>query len=340
MSSHIVRGAFALACAATAFAAHASCGSAFCFVNTNWSVQGVWVEPGPRFDLRYEYIDQDQPRAGSKRVAVGQIPQDHDEVYTRNNNLFATIDYGFAPDWGASLVVPIVGRKHQHLEVAHDPTSGLRAKHEDHGTGDGGGDLVAENWSFTQLGDIRVQGRWQTAFDSADTQRARFAGATFGLKLPTGKFDVANGNGEVAERSLQPGTGTTDALLGVYYREMLPFQNWSWFAQFNAQVALDYRDDYKPGSQIGVDVGYRYDATDALGLMLQLNYRWKGRDAGAQAEPDDSGGRVVTLSPGMSYTFAPNWQAYGYVQVPVYQYVNGVQLTSDWSVTVGVNAQF
>ena len=40
------------------------------------------------------------------------------------------------------------------------------------------------------------------------------AGITFGLKLPTGKFDVANDRGDKAERSLQPGTGTTDLIVG------------------------------------------------------------------------------------------------------------------------------
>jgi len=47
---------------AVALDAGASCGTAFCMVNTNWNVQGVWTEPGLRLDLRFEYIDQDQPR--------------------------------------------------------------------------------------------------------------------------------------------------------------------------------------------------------------------------------------------------------------------------------------
>ena len=62
----LFQGAVAASVAAlSAGTANASCGSAFCFVNTNWSLQGIWTEPGPHFDLRYEYIDQDQPRAGS-----------------------------------------------------------------------------------------------------------------------------------------------------------------------------------------------------------------------------------------------------------------------------------
>ena len=36
-------------------------------------------EPGSTFDLRYEYFNQNQPRSGKDKVAVGQIPHDHDE---------------------------------------------------------------------------------------------------------------------------------------------------------------------------------------------------------------------------------------------------------------------
>src|SRR5690242_4670159 len=75
--------------------AGASCGSAFCMVNTSWNVQGAWTEPGARFDLRYEYIDQDQPMSGSKKVGVGQIRQHHDEVRTINRNWLANFDYTF-----------------------------------------------------------------------------------------------------------------------------------------------------------------------------------------------------------------------------------------------------
>ena len=300
--------------------AFASCGSAFCFVNTNWAVQGMWNQPGPAFDLHWEYIDQDQPMAGSRKVAVGEIPAHHDEVRTLNKNWFATADYGFSAEWGATLVVPIVNREHEHIH-----------NHR--------GEQIVERWSFTDLGDMRLTGRWQRA-NTPDADHASTFGATFGLKLPTGKFDVTNAEGEPAERSLQPGTGTTDLILTGYFREALPNLDSSWFAQVGAQLPLNSRDQYKPGNQFGVDAGWRYDATDKLGLMLQANFRWKGRDSGAEAEPEDSGGRSVTLAPGLSYSFTPNVQLYGYVQLPIYQYVNGVQLTADWSAIVGVSAQF
>ncbi len=321
MAHRRVAALVAAAAALAPLSSRASCGSAFCMVNTNWSVQGVWVEPGPRVDFRFEYIDQDQPMSGSRRVGVGEIPAHHDEVETINRNTFLTIDYGFSPEWGVSVVIPYVDRYHEHIH-----------NHQ--------GEQELETWDFHDPGDMRVTGRWQTAIASDDPKRAGFAGLTFGLKLPTGKFDVTNAEGEPAERSLQPGTGTTDAILGAYFRQALPFDGSSWFVQVGAQLPLNTRDEYKPGNQFGVDTGYRYDQTDRLAWMLQLNYRYKSRDSGAQAEPEDSGGQAVTASPGVSFAFTPAVQGYAFVQLPIWQYVNGVQLTATWSVAAGISAQF
>ena len=315
--------AAAVASLVAASAAVASCGSAFCMVNTNWGVQGVWNEPGFRGDLRFEYIDQDQPRTGTRDVAVGEIPHHHDEVRTINRNVFATLDYGISEALGVSVIFPWVDRAHEHIH-----------NHR--------GEPELESWNFSGLGDMRVVGRYQFPPTTTDPQvtRVGFAGLTGGLKLPTGRTTVANGEGEVAERTLQPGTGTTDAVLGAYYRQALPMAGSSWFVQLGAQVALNSRDEYKPGDQVGVDAGYRYDVNDRFAAMLQLNYRYKARDKGAQAEPEDSGGQAVTASPGVSFALTPRVQAYAFVQLPLWQHVNGVQLTADWSVAAGVSAQF
>src|ERR1051325_8391891 len=81
--------------ATTPGTALAACGSAFCTVNTDWASQGEWTETGGRLDLRYEFIDQKQPRNGAEAVAVGQVPQHHDEVRTINRNYIGMFDYNF-----------------------------------------------------------------------------------------------------------------------------------------------------------------------------------------------------------------------------------------------------
>jgi len=311
----------ALAACITSFAAHASCGSAFCMVNTGWSAQGAWTEPGTRFDLRYEYINQDQPMAGTKKVSVGQIPQHHDEVFTKNQNLLASLDHTFGGgNWGVNVLLPVVDRQHEHI---HNHM----------------GAQLVETWDFTALGDVRVLGRYQfNPRQSGD--RHDVWGLNFGLKLPTGKFDEANAEGDVAERSLQPGSGTTDALLGAYFSSQLPLKNFSWFVQGLFQAALNERQQFKPGNKFGLDLGTRYEAGERVALMLQFNYLYKARDSGAEAEPEDSGGNFVFVSPGASWNLTKDLQLYGFVQVPIYQKVNGVQLTADYGLVLGLSSRF
>lgn len=300
--------------------AMASCGAAFCTVNTNWTTESAAIEPGSSFDLRYEYIDLNQPRAGKAAVAVGQVRRHHDEVSTANRNLLATYSRNFGSGWGFSVTAPLVDRDHEHI-------------HNHHGT------LIEERWSFTELGDIRAVGRYQLPY-VGDPLKPAAAGFNFGLKLPTGRFDVANGAGDTAERSLQPGTGTTDAIAGFYYHQRLAAPGSGWFAQAQYQHALNSRQDYRPGNRITLDTGYRHGLTDRLGAQVQLNLLWRGRDSGREAEPEDSGGRFAFVSPGLTYALSDRTQLYGYVQLPVYQQVNGVQLTADKGILVGFTSRF
>lgn len=312
----------ALAAASISLAAHASCGSAFCMVNTNWS-QGAWTEAGTRLDLRYEYINQDEPRSGTAKVGVGEIPHDHDEIRTVNRNWVAALDHAFSANWGVNVSLPVVDRFHQHIH--NDPDTG---------------DKETETWDFSSLGDMRVLGRYQFASHTHDDASLDLWGLNFGLKLPTGKFHETNVDGELAERTLQPGTGTTDAVFGAYYSSVLPLHNLSWFAQALYQSALNTREEFKPGNRFGVDLGTRYEAADRVGLMLQLNYQQKGRDKGLQAEPEDSGGSFLYVSPGASWDLSKKLQLYSFVQLPLYQKVNGVQLTADYSFVVGLSTRF
>jgi hypothetical protein len=298
----------------------ASCGSAFCTVNSNWTSESAMIESGSVFDLRYEYINQDQPRAGSDKVAVGQIPHHHDEVFTRNRNLLATYSHSFNSEWGILVIAPIVDRDHLHI---HNHAGGQ----------------IPERWNFTELGDVRVIGRYQLPY-VGDPTKASTAGINFGLKLPSGRSKIANADGDVAERSLQPGTGTTDGIIGAYYYQKLPQWDSSWFAQAQYQHALNSHDDFRPGSQFGIDVGYRYGVTDKLGALVQVNALSKRRDRGAQAEPTDSGGRFLSISPGLGYAVTDTMQIYAFFQKPVYQYVNGVQLTADKAFVVGLTNRF
>jgi hypothetical protein len=293
----------------------AGCGAEVCSINTGWDAQGTWAEPGVRVDLRYEFIDQDQLMSGSSKVNVGEIPLDHDEIRTINRNWIATIDYAFGEKIGVSVSLPFVNRSHSHI---HNDVGGP----------------VGESWNISQLGDVRILGRYQLN-DSGQTG----FGLLLGVKLPTGDFRIQNADGDAAERTLQPGTGTTDALFGAYYRASLSTHG-SWFAQVLGQAATGKRDEFRPGDRFGVDLGYRHSMGESVNALLQVNVLHRGHDSGLQSDHHGSGGNFAFISPGLSYNISRVSQVYGFVQVPLYQNVTGVQMTADMSVVAGFATRF
>jgi hypothetical protein len=294
-------------------AAQASCGGAFCSLNTDAGVQGTWDKPGIRLDVRAEFIDLDQLRHGSDKVGPSGENGEHDEVRTLNRNFLASLDWNINQDWGLTLRVPVVNRAHQHV---FNDVSGPEV----------------EKWDFSGLGDIQTLSRYNFYRDETSN-----AGVRFGLKLPTGSISKRNSE-ELAERTLQPGSGSTDTLIGAYYNKRIDHLNW--FVQGMWQQTVHERDDFRPGRKLSLDTGLSYSATPDLNLMLQLNLQHKAKDSGSNAEPQDSGGHSVNLSPGFSYRIKSGTQVYAFVQKPIYQYVNGAQLTADWSVAVGLSTQF
>ncbi len=311
-----------LALALSAGAAHASCGSAFCVLNTEWATQGLASEPGSfRLDERFEFIDQKHLMQGTKKISQADDTADTTEQRTINRNWLTTLGYTFTKSWAVSASMPIVDRSHSHIE---DPTGA-----------DGG--PFHEAWNFTKLGDIRLLGMYQ--FENEKNPQVSY-GLTFGLKLPTGSYRVTNDDGKEAERALQPGTGSTDGVIGAYYSGPSFGQDASWFAQVLYQQAALIKDDFKPGNQLQLNLGYRLPLAHDFQALVQLNTMIKGRDTGGQAENDLSGSRTVFISPGLAYSVTHDFQLYTFVQLPVYRNYNGIQLAVDYAVVGGATLRF
>ncbi len=256
---------------------------------------------------------------GSRKLYVGEIHAHHDEVSTDNRNLVLRYSHNFGNRFGVEVSAAALDRDHLHI-------------HNHHGA------QLRESWQFTELGDMRVTGRYQM-LSAEDPLKPASGGITFGLKLPTGRFGVANQAGAVGERSMQPGTGTTDLIVGGFYHQRLTELDASWFAQAQYQHALNSRENYKPGAQLGLDAGVRKAVGGTVGLMAQLNYVHKRSDSGSEAEPESSGGRFLYASPGVSVGLPGNTQLYAYYQVPLHRHVTGVQLTANRAFVVGLSGQ-
>ncbi len=299
----------------------AACSSCGCTLNSDWSSQGYTTQSGLHWDLRYDYFNQSQLRSGTSGVSRNDVPvpaEQEVQQNTINRNLTLGLDYSPSRYWGLNLLVPYFDRPHTTIDEGETEVSSSLSR---------------------GLGDIRLIGRYQ------GFQPDLSIGIQFGLKLPTGQIGDTFQNGplagETVDRGLQLGTGTTDLLLGFYTVHSMGAR-FAYFGNLLWQQPLNSRDEFKPGAGVNVTLGLRYTGELPAGLspQLQLNVRAEGRESGANADIQNSGATLAYISPGVGFKLSERLDGFAFVQVPVYQRVNGLQLEPRVLSSVGVRYRF
>ena len=169
-----------------------ACASCGCILSTDWDAQGISGAPGIRFDLRYDYLNQNQYRSGSNKTSKSAVDAQGNEVEDKTINHYVTagIDYSPSRDWGVNVQIPYIDRSHGTFGD---------------GSGTGIVDTTQLNTSHTKsIGDIKVIGRYLISGYNLGLQ--------LGVKLPTGDYQKNFDSGQPLDRGLQPGSGTTDLL--------------------------------------------------------------------------------------------------------------------------------
>lgn len=246
--------------------------------------------------LEYDWMNQNKNWAGTGR----SDPANNQDKKITTDFITAGGQYMFNRTWGAEIEIPYWNRS---FTTTNDDNEITRSQHH-------------------ALGDIRVKGIYAGLSDDMST------GLTYGLKLPTG--DRSYGG---FDRDTAIGTGSTDWLLGLYHMGTLStdaklnlFVTGQWDHAFTAV------DHYRPGDEWDTALGSYYDAGsivggDKISPLLQLIGSYRLHDVGARANPQDSGYRRLLISPGFEYDVR-DIKLYADVEVPIYQNVNGNQLTA------------
>lgn len=322
-----------LACAALAAPAYAlACASCGCTLSPDWESLGYSSTSGLKLDIRYDYLNQNQLRSGSGTISpatASQLAGGTQEVerFTKNDYWTFGLDYSFNSSWGVNVQLPYTVRSHSTLGTGSDGTTPVP----------GGGQYDSKTSS---IGDVKIIGRYQ-----GFSPQHNF-GLLFGFKLPTGSHTqtgtstdpTAPGPAPI-DRGLQPGTGTVDGILGAYYTDGLG-DDWDYFAQGLVQKAMTSNNQYRPGTGLNLNLGLRYLGFDGFTPQLQLNARRVLHDEGMNADTVSTGGTLVYLSPGVSVPVAERVSVYGFVQLPVHQNLNGVQLAPRYTASVGARISF
>lgn len=343
----------ALGLVCTAGPVLASCGQAFCPIETSTTTERHPSGGELQLNLVYEFIDVDDPYIGADSARVGEIPRRHDEQFTRNQTLKFFLDYGLTPRLSLGLLLPLVDRLHQHRANGEDGDEDhdgddhrddelFLAHHEHH-------EPTTERWRYTDLGDIQVTARYLLVQPETPLQPA--FSLLIGMKLPTGRTSVENDQGEKAELTLQPGNGSWDGIIGLSYVQH--FSTWtllreasllSIFATVRGQFPIgEGKFGYRPGGEMVMSAGLAYPLIRKLDLLAQVNFHYRDRDDVGHApgvEEQDSGRETIFLSPGLRYHLTDELAVYALMQFAVYRRVNGIQLTSDWNVASGISYRF
>jgi hypothetical protein len=328
----------------TAAFACATCG---CSLSSD-AAMGYSDMAGWRVNLDYNYINQDQMRSGSSALSRAQVaalnPAAQQEVENQTINRYLNLGISYSPssEWNIKAIIPYIDRTHSTWGAA---TPDMLSD--------------ASNLSGSTLkglGDIKLIGSYQGFLPTHNL------GVQLGIKLPTGDYGSQNtvtgavvgstpkffssgpNAGQAVDASLQPGNGSTDLIIGAYYYQAVS-QNFDAFVNGQFQTAISEKLDqananYRPGNQLNVSAGLRYEADPKFLPQLQINVTHRTSDQGALADTADTAGTVVYLSPGLTASVAKNMQAYGFVQVPIYSHLDGYQLFPHWTATVGLSYAF
>ena len=254
--------------------------------------------------LQYDYQDQNRNWSGSSQAPAAN----NDDKEIKSDFVTAGLQYMFNSSWGVQAEVPFAYR---YFKTADGSTS----------------------WG--SLGDIRVEGLYTGFMPDLSV------GVTFGVKLPTGND---NYNPALVDRDTQIGSGSTDILLGGFYRDNLDRnQQWDWFAQLQLDVPVLIQDQYRPGVELDTAAGIDYKGWSLgrvkISPVAQVIFSERTSDSGAAANPDNSGYQRILLSPGIEFHLHPV-KLYADVELPVYQNVIGNQVVAPVLFKVSLSYMF
>src|SRR3954454_9845088 len=156
----------------------------------------------------YEYIafgglgDRDLIDAASKHQHVHSIGS--------IQSASASAAYGVTDDFMVSVRIPWVNR------------TDIREGHHEHLAGGVVSNTVDYRGDASGIGDVTVLGQYRFLNNQATRTEAAFL---FGAKLPTGATNRIDALGELFEAEFQPGSGSTDLMLGAAFTER--FGAWS-----------------------------------------------------------------------------------------------------------------
>lgn len=242
--------------------------------------------------------------------------------------------YGITPDF---MVLAVVPYKHGKTTGEADMTT-IPPTLDTTMAGDASG-----------LGDVALMGRYAFLKQENPETTTILAGLA-GIKLPTGRTNARTSDGMAyLDSHMQPGTGSTDYLLGISFSHSL--SRFSVSANLLGTIAGAGRfgvTEHEFGNSMNYDVTAKYRIVPEefspmkpqVFAALGLNGEVREREKEDHVTVTDSGGNTIYLSPGLQFVLAPHWIVDLLYQRAIYHNLYGNQLGETYKAVTGVTYLF
>jgi hypothetical protein len=270
----------------------------------------VWFE----YDFMNQYINWHgtQPSSGAN----------NDDKQIKTDFQTVGAQYMFNRSWGMMLTVPYTVRT-------------FRTQ------GDGNN---INQYNHGNFGDVRIWGMYTGLSEDMSL------GLLGGFKLPTGDHTYND-----FDRDTSIGSGSTDLLLGAYKIGNLPnrignlsltFRNrpFQWYIQAQYEYPFTTTGNYTPGKEFNGALGTSYNfgrvgPLKEIAPFLSLLGSVRTHDLGVEADTPNSGYERLLLAPGGEIGFK-TLRLYADFEIPLFQYVNGYQLTTPYLIKTILSYDF
>lgn len=214
------------------------------------------------------------------------------------------------------------------LKASYEKIANIRESH-----GDEPGE-IHRHGSAKGIGDLTVMGQYRFLKTDSNFETALF----LGLKMPTGRTNVRDIQGETFEAEFLPGTGSWNPIIGVAATKR--------YGKFSADGNLQYTFGTRGtlftnlGDMINYNAALSYRAVSGAiswDLILEANGEWKEKQRIRGEKDPNSGGNTVFLSPGTRLVIGKKISTFISIGFPLLQDMNGVQDDTTYKALFGVS---
>ncbi len=301
---------------------------------------------------RYMYMDMDGMRRGDHRVSSDDVFNEGfavtPESMTMDMHMLGLM-YGLTDKLTLTLMSNYIESEMKHRMISQTVANGINAGATEFTTRTSG------------IGDIRLGGLYR--FYLEENRKAHFG---LGLSVPTGSIDEKDripGMDGPAIRQLpapmQLGSGTFDLLPSLTFVQQ--FDDWSYGVQTNAVIRLESENSngYRLGNSLGATTWAGYNLNRWIALNTGLHYSYAEELRGTQEAVSQASmvGRSIPTAFGENYggnrldglfglnCYVPEGLLKNHrlaidIRLPLWQNLNGYQLETDVTMTLGWQASF